>query len=101
MHHSEPSLDARVMADGRTQGKGGEYYQQLFDLFALKGAWLSTLSAWRPDFAVVSKDKALAQFMALAGNAWTLVYQDGNFALFRARRDDLRANENSSGERTK
>jgi len=49
----------------------------------------------------VNKDTALAQFMALAGNAWTLVYQDGNFALFRARRDDVRPNEHSSGEQTK
>jgi hypothetical protein len=79
-----PSLDSRVFVDGRTQGRDEAYFKAVFDLFTMRGAWLKTLHAWNPDYAVLGKDTPLAQFMALAPNQWQLLSQDDNFALFRA-----------------
>jgi len=72
-----------VTADGRTQGLSNDYYKKLFDLFQVKGEWLTTLKDWDLDFAVVSKNSPLAQFMALAPQAWTLIFQDGEHAVFK------------------
>jgi hypothetical protein len=79
-----PTLKSRVFVDGRTQGRDEDYFKAVFDLFAMKGEWLKTLQSWNPDYAVLSKDTPLAQFMGLAPNQWQMLSQDHNFALFRA-----------------
>lgn len=84
MTKEHPEFNGRVFVDGRTQGKNDEYFKQVFDLFGLRGNWLKTLREWNPDYAALQKDTPLAQFMALAPDQWQLVFQDGNFALFKS-----------------
>jgi|GEM_PF-1853120 len=79
---TNPALDWRVTTDNRTQDTPAEHFELSFDLFGLKGDWLNTLARWSPDVAVVYKRFPLATYMALAPQAWKMVMQDDNFAVF-------------------
>jgi hypothetical protein len=83
MYEAAPTLDIRVTTDNRTQGVPDEHCLDSFQLHNVKGSWLQTLDAWRPDAVVVALSFPLAQFLAFDKVRWELVHED--HALFRRR----------------
>jgi len=74
-YEASPSTDIRVTTDGRTQWVPPAFYDQMFDLFDLRGDWQHTLDGWKPDVLIVPRGTPL-YVMLLARNAeWTNVYE--------------------------
>lgn len=82
MYHEAPQKDLRVTTDGRTQWFPPELFSRALDLYNARYEWLQTLRSWQPDAVLVSRDKPLANVLALAQKDWKLVYEDSSFAVF-------------------
>ncbi len=82
MKRRAPERDLRVTIDGRTQWFPPEFFIQSMNVYNARYDWMETLKNWSPDAILVSRDRPLANFLALAREQWHLEYEDPNFAVF-------------------
>jgi hypothetical protein len=86
MYQTDPTYDARVTTDGRTQYQKGTYITRQRDLYDLRGLWDKNLSLWKPDLVLSRNDYSLSQALARMPNFWEMVYQDQSYVIFKPKK---------------